>query len=365
MKRVFMLILIVSCLPFLFHLAGTGLTMSAAAPVMGTPVRVTLSFAGDCTLGTDEDFLWNTFDEVYQKVNNPDYFFAGVKSVFQQDDFTLVNLEGVLSTATEKVEKEYNYKGDPVYAEILVRGGVEAVTLANNHTLDFTETGFQDTVNALNEHGIAYTYYDTVIIKEIKGVKIAFLGYTGWGYDYSVRKMIEKQVPELRAAGVDFIVANFHWGEMKVYEPNQNQRKMAHFAIDHGVDLVLGHHPHVLQGLENYKGKNIVYSLGNFCYGGSPVSRDPDTIIYQQIITADSSSGSIIDLDYRIIPALVTTTPDKNSYQPVIATGPEKTRIRAKFSRLSGLVTAFPYLPDLKLPGRNRQSAGGVYSAPQ
>lgn len=354
--------IVVFCLQYICSIPGTASSLAAETPESSKPaVSITLSFVGDCTLGTDEDFTWNTFDEVYQKVNNPDYFFNGVKNIFHQDDFTLVNLEGVLSTATERVEKEYNYKGDPSYAEILVRGGVEAVTLANNHTLDYGEAGFQDTVNALNKFGIAYTHYETVIIKEIKGVKIAFLGYTGWGYDYYVRTSLEKQVKELRAAGVDFIVASFHWGEMRVYEPNSNQKKMARFAIDQGVDLVIGHHPHVLQGIEVYRGKNIVYSLGNFCYGGSSISRDPDTMIYQQIINVDPSMGTIVNLEHRIIPALVTATPEKNSFQPVLATGPEKTRIHVKISRLSGLLLSDPYLPDMKLPGRNRQTAGGVH----
>lgn len=357
MKKAFAFLAVVL---FFQYICGTAALAAVTEKNENGYEVITLSFAGDCTLGTDEDFQWNTFDEVYRKVNDPGYFFQGVKSIFQQDDYTLVNLEGVLSTATEMVEKEYNYKGDPSYAEILVRGGVEAVTLANNHTLDFGEAGFQDTINALNTYGIEYTHYENVIIKEIKGVKIAFLGYTGWGYDYHVRMLLNKQVKELRAAKVDYIVANFHWGEMRAYEPNSNQKKMAYYAVDHGVDLVIGHHPHVLQGIEVYKGKNIVYSLGNFCYGGSTISRDPDTMIYQQILHVDPLLGTIVGLDHRIIPALVTATPEKNSYQPVLATGPEKNRIQAKISRLSGLSLTLPYLPDMKLPGRNRQTAGGV-----
>lgn len=361
MKKVFAFIMVIFCFQYISVIPCTALFQASGTQGNKDASDViTLSFVGDCTLGTDENFTWNTFDEAYQRVNDPGYFFRGAESIFKKDDYTLVNLEGVLSTATEKVEKEFNYKGDPSYAQILVEGGVEAVTLANNHTLDFGEAGFQDTISALDRHGIEYTHYETVIMKEIKGVKIAFLGYTGWGYDYHVRVLLDKQVKELRAAGVDFIVANFHWGEMRSYEPNDNQKKMAHYAVDHGVDLVLGHHPHVLQGIEVYKGKNIVYSLGNFCYGGSSISRDPDTLIYQQIIHVDPSNGGIANLEHRIIPALVTTTPEKNSFQPILATGLEKTRIRAKISRLSGILLPHPYLPDMKLPGRNRKTAGGV-----
>ncbi len=366
MKKASAFFIFILCLQLAFGVVCTASSVpGASGNTRGEPVRIALSFVGDCTLGTDENFKWNTFVEVYDKVQDPGYFLKGAESIFQSDDFTMVNLEGVLSTATEKKEKEYNYKGDPGYAEILVRGGVEAVTLANNHTFDYKEQGFQDTVDALNQHGIAYAYFDTVIVKEIKGMKIAFLGYTGWSYDWSVRKQIEKKVPELRAAGVDFIVANFHWGEMRAYEPSEDQRKMAHFAIDHGVDLVLGHHPHVLQGLEVYKEKNIFYSLGNFCYGGSATSRDPDTIIYQQILTIDPLYKTIIDSSRKIIPSHVTATPEKNSFQPVIATGADKTRIQAKISRLSSLLLFKPCLPDLKLFDQNRQTTGQMKYIPQ
>lgn len=324
------------------------------------PVRITLSFAGDCTLGTDEDFQWNNFDQVYQKVNDPAYFFEGVKSILGTDDFTLVNLEGALTTATEKAEKEFNYKGDPSYAEILVKGSVEGVTLANNHTLDFLDVGFEDTVNALTQHGVSFTNFETCFVREIKGLKVGFLGYKGFGYEREVRSLLVKQMAEMRAAGVDFVVASYHWGDMRSYAPNEQQIRMAHYAIDQGVDLVIGHHPHVLQGLETYKGKHILYSLGNFCYGGSPVIRDADTIIFQQIITFDPSTGSIVDLEYQIIPVHVTATPDKNDYRPVLADGSEKIRIMSKFARLSGQLIPSPYLPDMKLPGKNRQTAGGI-----
>lgn len=324
------------------------------------PVRITLSFVGDCTLGTDEDFQWNNFDQVYRKVNDPAYFFDGVKSILGADDFTLANLEGVLTTATEMVEKEFNYKGDPSYAEILVKGSIEGVTLANNHTLDFGEQGFIDTVDALTRHGIAHVNFETCFVREIKGLKVGFLGYKGWGYESQVRRLLKQQVEEMRASGVNFIVASYHWGDMRSYEPNEQQIRMAHDAIDQGVDLVIGHHPHVLQGLETYKGRNIVYSLGNFCYGGSPVIRDADTIIFQQIITCDPISGTILDLEYQIIPVHVTATPEINDYRPILAVGSEKIRIMTKFARLCGELVPHPYLPDQRLPGRNRQSADGV-----
>lgn len=295
---------------------------------------IVLSFAGDCTIGSDESYTWNTFDQVYEKVNDPSYFFSGVKCVFEADDFTFVNLEGTFTNAVKKAEKEYRFKGKPSYCGILVKGSVEGVTLANNHTLDYLEQGFEDTVNTLTEAGILYTYFDTYFIIEVKGIQIGFLGYKGWSHEEKSNKLLVQHVNEMREQGVDFIVANYHWGDMRSYIPNAQQKRMAHYAIDNGVDLVIGHHPHVIQGMEKYNGKNIVYSLGNFCYGGSSNPSDKDTIIYQHIITVDSGLGEIISCSCNIIPALISSEPNRNNYQPVIAEGEEKDRIMDKFLKL-------------------------------
>jgi poly-gamma-glutamate synthesis protein (capsule biosynthesis protein) len=122
---------------------------------------------------------------------------------------------------------------------------------------------------------------------------------------------------------------------MYSYIPNLQQKNMAHFAIDNGVDLVIGHHPHVLQGMETYEGKNILYSLGNFCYGGKKNPSDKDTIIYQQLISFDISKKEITFTDYKIIPASISSKTDRNNYQPVIADGDEAERILKKFEYIS------------------------------
>lgn len=110
---------------------------------------------------------------------------------------------------------------------------------------------------------------------------------------------------------------------------------MAHFAVDSGVDLVIGHHPHVLQGIENYKGKNIVYSLGNFCYGGKMNPKDKDTIIFQQLITFDVTKNEITGTECRIIPASISSRTDINNFQPIIAVGDEAENILRKYENLS------------------------------
>lgn len=296
---------------------------------------ITISFAGDCTIGSDESYKRHTFHKVYKEVNDPSYFFQGVNRVFLNDDYTLINLEGAFTNETKKAVKEYRYKGPPEYCEILKKGGIDGVTLANNHTMDYLQNGYDETVKTLNEWGIDYTNSVTYFIKNIKGVKIGFLGYKAWSNEKNTKELLIKHVKEMRDKKVDFIIANFHWGDMYSYTPNTQQKNMAHYAIDNGVDLVIGHHPHVLQGMECYKEKNIVYSLGNFCYGGKANPKDKDTIIFQQKISYDLSQSKIVATDFIIIPASISSKANINNFQPILVTGQEGVRILEKYKELS------------------------------
>ncbi len=294
---------------------------------------IILTFAGDTTLGQDEDYTWNRFDS-YAENNDAGYFFEKVSSVFKNDDFTFLNLEGPLTSSDSIEPKEFNFKGDPLYVRILKEGSIEGVTLANNHILDYGTEGLEETVNVLKNNDILYTHYEDHFVIEIKDIRIAYLGYMGWSGESRSLKHLKKVVLELREEGVDYITANFHWGTEHQYYPDENQKRMAYFAIDNGVDLVIGHHPHVLQGKEIYKGKTIIYSLGNFCFGGAPHPYDYDTIIYQKKLTI--KDGRITEENDVIIPARVSGTPDKNNYQPIIAEGEEAKRIQDKFDGLYG-----------------------------
>lgn len=296
---------------------------------------ITISFAGDCTIGSDESYRGYTFDKVYREVNDPAYFFGSVNSIFANDDYTLINLEGNFTNETKKAAKEFRYKGPPEYCEILHMGGIDGVTLANNHTLDYFQNGYDETVRTLKEWEIDYTNFDTYFIKHIKGLKIGFLGYKAWSHEKYSNDLLVKHVKEMREQGADYIIANYHWGDMYSYTPNAQQKRMAHFAIDNGADLVIGHHPHVLQGMESYKEKNIVYSLGNFCYGGKMNPKDKDTIIFQQLITYDSSQNRILALEHRIIPASISSKTNINDFQPVLVSGKEGIRIIEKYKELS------------------------------
>jgi hypothetical protein len=293
--------------------------------------QITLSFAGDCTLGQDADFVANTFDS-YVKSRGYGYFFEKVSSVFKNDDFTFVNLEGPLTSSDNIMPKEFNFRGDADYVNILLEGGIDGVTLTNNHILDYGEEGFDETAEVLSSNHIYYTYFEHYFIIELKGIKIAYLGLKGWSHEERSKKILGETVQELRDEGVQYIIANYHWGTEKKYTPDVNQLRMAKYAVDCGVDLVIGHHPHVLEGIETYKGKTVVYSLGNFCFGGSTKPYDNDTIIYQQILNVQDHK--IIGEESRIIPVKVSGTSDINNYQPVIAQGQEADRIIDKFEGL-------------------------------
>ena len=246
----------------------------------------TISAAGDCTLGTDENFDYETgFTGKYDAVQDPSYFFKEVKSIFEADDLTIVNMEGTLTEEETRADKLYAFKASPEYAKILTEGDVETVNLANNHTYDYGEKSYTDTIAALDAEGIISFGNDRTAIIEIQGIKVGLLGTYELRDHMGCEQEMKDNIANLKEQGAQLIIATFHWGEERENIPNETQVALAHSAIDNGADLVLGHHPHVLQGIEEYKGKNIVYSLGNFCFGGNSGPADMDTMIFQQTFT--------------------------------------------------------------------------------
>ena len=248
--------------------------------------EVVISAVGDCTIGTDTNYRYkNSFNYVYEKVKDYSYFFSGVQEVLGNDDITIANLESVLSdNANVKNPKTYNYKGPAHYVNILKEGSVELVNIANNHTFDYLEKGYKDTINALENAEIEYFGYENYRIIEINNIRIAIIGILGWNYG-DAKKDIDKAMEYLGDMNVDLKLFNFHWGEMRTHQFNETQEKIGKYAIDKGADLVIGHHSHVLQGIEKYKGKYIAYSLGNFVYGGILYPYDSDSVILQMKFT--------------------------------------------------------------------------------
>lgn len=298
-------------------------------------VSFTISAVGDCTFGTDENFAYEgSMPAKYDEVGDFNYFFENVKSVFEEDDLTIVNFEGTLTDSTIREDKQFAFKADKSYAEILTDGFVEAANLANNHSKDYGEQSYNDTMDALDEAGITNFGYDRVAIKKVKGIKVGLVGTYVLADGLGVKDSMEKNIQDLKDEGAQVIIASFHWGEEKAEYPNDVQVELAHAAIDAGADLVLGHHPHVLQEIEQYKGKNIVYSLGNFCFGGNMYPSDMDTMIFQQTFTL---KGGKLQEDNvtNIIPCSISSVEDYNNYQPTPAAGEKETEILNKITQRS------------------------------
>lgn len=295
---------------------------------------ITISAAGDCTLGTDEGFNYKrSFKGKYDVVQDPAYFFQNVQPVFAQDDLTIVNMEGTLTEETTREPKQFAFKGDAEYAKIFTAGAVETANLANNHSFDYGKKSYEDTITALEAEGISSFGYERTAVMDIKGVKVGLAGVYELAEHIDCKQDLLDNIASLKEQGAQIIIVSFHWGQEKENVPSDVQVELAHAAVDNGADLVLGHHPHVLQGIEEYKGKNIVYSLGNFCFGGNSAPSDMDTMIFQQTFTVKDGKLQEDNVT-NILPCKISSAYEEgyNNYQPILAEGEQKEKI---FERLS------------------------------
>lgn len=288
----------------------------------GEPAEILLSFTGDCILGTDEFFAWDTGLPAYYNLYGPEYFLKNVRSIFEEDDLTIVNMEGTLTEETTRVDKQFAFKGDPEYVKILTSSSVEAANVANNHSHDYGEKSFQDTVQTLEENGIKTFGYDDVAVLEVKGIRMGMFGIYELDDHLERIPQVKQDIAKLKDQNVDIIVAVFHWSNELVTVPDENQVTLAHLAIDEGADVVVGHHPHVVQGIDEYKGKMIAYSLGNFCFGGNTHPTEMDTFIFQQKFILDGKRN-ITGSEYKVIPCRVSSETTYNNYQPTPLVGEE------------------------------------------
>ncbi len=315
---------------------GEELSSSGEEPKEQLPVEITISAAGDVTMGgyRGQGYEWS-FQQMWEQQNDPAYFFENVEPIFSADDLTIVNLEGPLTTATVFRESQtYCISGDPAYVEALTAGSVEAVSMANNHLMDYYEAGRDDTVAAVEGAGIVYAFNDRVGIYETKGIRIGLISVNVIGYGSGVEKFIKKGMEELKEQQANLILVNCHWGVERENVPEDYARRLGKSCIDWGADLVIGHHPHVIQGIEQYNGKYIVYSLGNFCFGGNRNPADKDCIIFQQ--TFRFKDGELLeDTSAGIIPCSVSSVTNRNDYKPTPAEGEAYERILGRMNEYS------------------------------
>ena len=308
--------------------------------------RITISAVGDCTLGRSQkmDYFqsWNyLFDR-----KGSGYFLQNVEEIFQEDDLTIANLEGILSDSAKRrryfyrqrqdryQEKQYCHLGRPAYITALTEGGVDAVSFANNHNIDYGLQGFTDTVETCALYGLPAAYYDTLVRCEVRGLTVGILSVdlTYCSLDIA-ESYLRAGMADLNR-DCDLIVACMHWGNNNEKQASGEQAAFGHLCVELGADLVLGCHAHVLQGVERYKGRYIFYSLGNFCYGGNILLRDADTVIAQQTFTFVDGELQLDDA-VRLIPCRVSTHEEYNDYCPVPLTGKEARRVLRKINTRS------------------------------
>lgn len=317
-------------------------------------VDINVSACGDCTLGTDVNFSrGSSLPAKFDEVGDPAYFFGGVNSVFGSDDLTIINMEGTLTDRGARADKTYAFKGDPSYTSILSSGSIEAGNLANNHSRDYGEVSLEDTINYMDQAGVIPFGNDMIRFFEKQGIKVALIGVYELPQGINCKPAVIDRVNLAKSEGSDLIIVSFHWGTERDYYPDNIQKELAHTAIDCGADLVIGHHPHVLQGIELYKGKYINYSLGNFCFGGNKNPSDKDTMIFNQTFSFDDGNlvldkypqgvlrdmvpdpnegaGSLIDAigyhNVNIYPCRISSVTYVNDYRPTILEGDEGQRV--------------------------------------
>lgn len=266
---------------------------------------ITIMFGGDCTFSNS--FSANIKSSEVRKV------FENIPWMAQAD-ITMVNLESCISTRGDKLEKEFNFRMHPKYLPVLKYGGIDIVTLANNHIVDYGLIGMKDTFYYLDSMGIKYVGAGLNIdearrpaVINVRGKKIGFLAYSfafsaisyGWGtapIDTNIIKQDLQKLKEVEKA--DYIIVNFHWGREGDNNANNEQQKFGRFAIDNGANIVVGHHPHVLQGIENYNFGYIAYSLGNFIFGGNS-RKQHYTILLKVEIDKDKIKAEPIPIEVK------------------------------------------------------------------
>ena len=290
--------------------------MSTEPPYQPKEEIVKMSFTGDSLIGSDYgnhnagSFNWFADQE------GTSYFFSGVKEVFDNDDITVVDCETVLSdNRPAPVFKEedpgYWYMGPAANAAIFAEGGVEIASVANNHTGDYQHLGYLDTIQALSDHGILVGENLKPVYYEVRGITVGVLCCNCWsGYHAN---LILKKIEEMNECS-DVQIILPHGGTMNVYEPDAWRVKAFRQFIDAGAEVVAAGHPHVLQPLELYGDGVIVYSLGNFCYGGSKHPENATVILSVSLRFLD---GVYDGLTYELLPCYLYTTPE-NNYQPTL-----------------------------------------------
>lgn len=302
------------------------LILSIVLPAMAQDVTFHLTFTGDCTLGSQEYLRQkkDSFDSYISRYG-VGYPFEHFKELFLKDDWTLVNLECVLADSAQGEDKKqtYRFRGPTSFTDILTSSGIDMVTLANNHTDDYGEAGLKSTKEALTAAGIPYCQNEDLYILERDGIRIAFLGIVITDYD-TYGKELNNRIAKLKSEeNCQFVVVSFHYGWEYSYVHNKKQRLTSHEVILSGADLVVGTHPHSVQGVEVYKNRLILYSLGNFSFGGNFTVKARSLEAYVARVDVTFRDGALLSQQLNILPIHTSGTNPQNDFQPCLLTGQE------------------------------------------
>ncbi|MCY1031399.1 CapA family protein [Corallococcus sp. BB11-1] len=355
----------------------------AGQPAVRAPVRpVTLVVGGDVTVG---HHYQTYFDEQVGKGRSREemyaYGFREVRPIADSGDLFVVNLECPYTDSTQKLPKNFNFKARPELVNVLKAGNVGVVSLANNHLMDYGEQGLLDTLTTLEAAGIPFFGAGRNLaearrpaILTVGGLRVAFLGYfflgtrnieppqvyatdttPGVAGHFSDVEVMERMMVEditAAKAQADLVLPFFHWGIEGRTTPEPYQVRLAHAAIDAGAAGVLGSHPHVLQSMELYRGAPVVYSLGNFVFGGNWNPRDKRSVLWR------ARFGSTGYLSSDVLPLRTDRYPEF-PVQPVPVTGAEAEGVMT-------LLRTASQAPGLErmLPALDPDDAGGAGARP-
>ncbi len=344
------------------------------AMAAGAEKTVTLSFTGDVTLGS-EAINWDKPESFNGYADREGYgwFFRNMKELFSSDDLTLVNLEGVLSDSSlmEERKKTFRFRGPTDYVNILKQSSIEACGISNNHIMDFGKQGYESTMATLKEHGVLFCGNDHCFVFEKDGIRIAFFAL-GSTYFFQYKPFVEQTLAALREEGLNAVICSFHAGqEYSTRRRDRDQERFARIAVEEwGADLVIMHHPHVLQGVDILNDRYVFYSLGNFCFGGNMFIRALQSdarvrTLESMVVQMDlvfSDEGEYLGQQGRIYPCYISSSAaqvnDPNDFQPKFVFGEEAegvvSRLQADTKFDLGAVdekTGILFLPYLKVPG--------------
>lgn len=279
-------------------------------------VTILITAVGDCTLGGVANHTASSeklFEQSVRK-HGMEWFLSDVKDLFSRDDFTIVNLEGPLTTTTQYEETaKFYFRGKPEYTAILTSASVEVANVANNHSHNFRDEGFEETLNALKDAGIGACGYENEYYTEVRGVTVGFLGFDQWR---STDAQMTAQTEEARKK-CDLLIVSYHGGVENSYSMSEQVSHAGELLVKAGADLVIGNHSHVYGGIEQYHGKYITGSLGNFCFGGNTAPKDYSCIVFRQAFTV-YPDGRVEDAGIDIIPARVGSKKKLNDCHPML-----------------------------------------------